>query len=151
MSAENVETEVKEEAVVQEQPAPVSPAPPVSQPIVVTARTLYQTCFVVSLVCSALSVFVYHSYFSVRLATLDLQGYMQGLREAATAGAMTEPQLIAAIDGAADVAKAAAGRYVIISSDVIIGDNRGIKRITLPPLPKVSAPAPALPQNGFPQ
>ena len=103
-----------------------------SESLVVSVKVLYQTTVIVALVCSVLSIYIYHSFFALRVATMDLPGYMMNVRDAVANGVMSQEQVVAAVEAAADATKSVPDRYVLISGDVILGDAKRVLKVPLP-------------------
>ena len=83
----------------------------------------------ISIVISAGSVFVYDQFFAQKIIMLDLKGYVATLRDLYIAGKIDDKQLQSAIDRIEVVVNSQPKRKIIITSDVLLGENR-VENIT---------------------
>lgn len=90
---------------------------------------------VVSLVTSAVTVFVYDNFFSQKVVTFDLKGYIATIRDLYISKQIDDAELRRRIDLIEEIVKSTPRRKVIITSDVILGGDR-VENLT----PRVSSP-----------
>lgn len=94
----------------------------------------FLTIVVVSLVTSAVTVFVYDSFFSQKVVTFDLKGYITTIRDLYISKQIDDAELRRRIDLIEEIVKSTPRRKVIITSDVILGGDR-VENLT----PRVSS------------
>lgn len=107
-----------------------NPATPAA-PQYVSVKMMYQSLLIVSVAVSILTVFVYHSFFSVRLASFDLLGYATKLRDAQAAGRLTPQQSDQMLEGIRQQIDALPPKYVVISGDAILGNAPKVEKLDL--------------------
>jgi hypothetical protein len=83
----------------------------------------------ISFVISAGSIFGYDQFFAQKIIMFDLKGYIATLRDLYIAGKIDDKQLQSAIDRIEVVVNSQPKRKIIITSDVLLGENR-VENIT---------------------
>ncbi|WP_353684384.1 hypothetical protein V4D30_00950 [Thermodesulfovibrio sp. 3907-1M] len=83
----------------------------------------------ISLVVSSGVVFVYDQFFSQKIVTFDLKGYVATLRDLYVTGQIDDKELQRRIDVVEAIVNSTPKRNVIITSDVILGGDR-VKNLT---------------------
>lgn len=78
----------------------------------------------ISAVVSVCSLFVYDRFFSQKIVTFDLQGYIATLRDMYVSKQIDDAELRKRIDVIEQIVKSTPKRKVIITSDVILGGDR---------------------------
>ncbi len=87
----------------------------------------------ISAVISVCSVFVYDKFFSQKIVTFDLRGYIGTLRDLYVTKQIDDNELRKRLDKIEEIVKSTPKRKVIITSDVILGGDK-IENLT----PKIS-------------
>ena len=103
----------------------------------VTWGTLLFTVILVSLLSSAGSVYLYHRFFAIRLASFDLPGYLKGVQtEAAKAGPAQEKEMGEKIQKSMTAVEklltSQTKNTVILSGEVILGDSKPVTKLEAP-------------------
>lgn len=98
------------------------------------------TVFVVSILSSVLSVIVYHYFFAVKIAVIDLSGYLLALKNLYVSQKISDEELKARVDAFVNVIKQNEGKYIILNAESVLGKNRNL--VVLQP--------PSLPANAYP-
>lgn len=93
----------------------------------------------VSVVISVCSVFIYDRFFSQKIVTFDLKGYVAVLRDLYLAKQIDDNELRRRIDYIEHIVKNTPKRKVIITSDVILGGDR-VENLT-PEISKFQTPS----------
>lgn len=83
----------------------------------------------ISLMISSGTVLVYDKFFSQKIVTFDLKGYIATLRDLYLTGQIDDKELQSKIDVIEAVVNSTPKRNVIITSDVILGGDR-VKNLT---------------------
>lgn len=78
----------------------------------------------ISAVVSACSIFIYDRFFSQKIVTFDLQGYVATLRDLYLSKQIDDSELRKRIDKIEEIVNSTPKRKVIITSDVILGGDR---------------------------
>lgn len=79
---------------------------------------------IVSLIISACSIFVYDRFFSQKIVTFDLKGYVAVLRDLYLAKQIDDEELRRRIDYIERIVNSTPKRKIIITSDVVLGGDR---------------------------
>lgn len=98
------------------------------------------TVFMVSILSSVLSVIVYHYFFAVKIAVIDLSGYLLALKNLYVSQKISDEELKAKVDAFVNVIKQNEGKYIILNAESVLGKNRNL--VVLQP--------PSLPANAYP-
>lgn len=93
------------------------------------------TVFVVSILSSVLSVIVYHYFFAVKIAVIDLSGYLLALKNLYVSQKISDEELKAKVDAFVNVIKQNEGKYIILNAESVLGRNKNLVVLQTPPLP----------------
>lgn len=93
------------------------------------------TVFVVSILSSVLSVIVYHYFFAVKIAVIDLSGYLLALKNLYVSQKISDEELRAKVDAFVNVIKQNEGKYIILNAESVLGRNKNLVVLQTPPLP----------------
>jgi hypothetical protein len=113
------------------------PTKPAKERLTVTASVLYQTVIIVSVICSVISLVVYHNYVlphsqSVQIATFDMPGYLKQLQSDMISGKINEQQMLAKLDELTKRIDSLPSNVVVISGDCILGHPKQVRKIDAP-------------------
>lgn len=93
------------------------------------------TAIIISVLSSVLSVVIYHYFFAVKIAIIDLSGYLLSLRDLYVSQKISDEELKARVDAFVDVIKQNEGKYIILNAESVLGRNRNLVVLQPPPLP----------------
>ena len=120
-------------------PVPVraSAPAPAAAPQYVTTKQFFTTLVIVSLAVSALTVFVYDRFYSMRIASFDLPGHMLSVRNDLAAkvstNQLTNEQAMDMygkdLDNVKKTIDSMPGNVLVISGDVVLGSPRRLIKI----------------------
>ena len=108
---------------------PETPVTPLPQ--YVSVKVLYQAVLAVSLAMSVFSLVIYDRFFTVKIASFDLPGYVMQLREAEAANTITQEQSDKLLKSLRDQIDSLPPKYVVISGDAILGNAPKVERLNL--------------------
>lgn len=107
-----------------------------SEPIRTRSGPTWLGAVLLSLVMSAVTagaaLYVYHTRFAWEIVSVDVEGYIQEVLDAARQGRIDESEARRAVERLHRVVAALPPRYVPISNDVIL--RRGVPELELPAL-----------------
>lgn len=93
------------------------------------------TVLLISVFSSVVSLFIYHYFFALKVAVVDLSGYIIGLRNLYLAGKLDDNGLKMKLDEAINIIKSNENKYVILPAEGVLGRNKNVHVINLPSLP----------------
>lgn len=98
------------------------------------------TAVLISILSSVISLIVYHYFFAVKIAVIDLSGYLLALKNLYIAQKISDEELKARMDAFVDVIKQNEKKYIILNAESVLGRNRNIVVLQPPSLPADAYP-----------
>ncbi|MEM4619494.1 MAG: hypothetical protein QW607_04700 [Desulfurococcaceae archaeon] len=98
------------------------------------------TAVLISILSSVISLIVYHYFFAVKIAVIDLSGYLLALKNLYIAQKISDEELKARMDAFVDIIKQNEKKYIILNAESVLGRNRNIVVLQPPSLPADAYP-----------